>query len=50
MVTTLEMQNLGKKELKMKASTIEYKREKRISGIEDTLEDIDTIVQENSKD
>ena len=33
----------------MQASSTEYKRWKRISGIEDAIEDIDILVKENSR-
>lgn len=47
---TLEMDNLGiDQEWQMKASATEYEIEKRISGIVDTIEDIDTSVKENTK-
>jgi hypothetical protein len=33
----------------MQAKSTEYKREVRISGAEDTIENIDTTIKENSK-
>ena len=33
----------------MQASPTEYKREEKISGAEDTIENIDTTVKQNSK-
>jgi hypothetical protein len=33
----------------MQASPTEYKRKKRVSGAEDTTENIDTTVKENAK-
>ena len=36
-------------ESQMQASPTEYKREKRISGAEDTIENIDTTVKANAK-
>jgi hypothetical protein len=50
MEATLEMENPGKKSGASDASWIEYKRQKRkISGREDTIEDFDTVVKENTK-
>jgi hypothetical protein len=50
-VVTLKMENLGKRSRATDASiTIKIQeREERISGIEDTLEDFDTVVKENIK-
>lgn len=51
METTLEMGNLGKrsgtKDVSIKNVIQEIKE--RIAGIEDTLEDSDTMIKENSK-
>jgi hypothetical protein len=47
----LETENLGKKSGAIDASIkkIEYKRQERISGAEDTIENIDTAIKENTK-
>lgn len=45
MAATPEMEK-PREELQMQALLTEYKR---ISGIEDTIEDIDTMVNENTK-
>jgi hypothetical protein len=49
--TTLEIENLGKRSGVIDASTTNriQEIEKRISGAEDTIENIDTIVKENAK-
>jgi hypothetical protein len=50
METTLELENLGKRSGLIDASiTNRYKIQKRISGQEDTIENIDTTVKENAK-
>ena len=51
MEATLDMENLGKRSGTIDVSiTIKIQEiEERISGIEDTLEDIDTTVKENTK-
>jgi hypothetical protein len=46
--TTLEIENLGKRSGVTDAN-ITNRIAERISGIEDTIEDIDTPVQENTK-
>ena len=50
-VVTLKMENLGKRSGATDASITNkiQEREERISGIEDTLEDFDTVVKENIK-
>ena len=49
--TTLEIENLGMRSEVTNASITNRIQEirERISGIEDNLEDIDTIVKENTK-
>ena len=49
--TTLELENLGKRSGVMDASITNriQEIEERISGAEDTIENIDTIVKENGK-
>jgi hypothetical protein len=49
--TTLEIENLGKRSGVINASITNkiQKTEEKISGAEDTIENIDTIVKENAK-
>jgi predicted nucleic acid-binding Zn-ribbon protein len=49
--TTLELENLGKRSGVIDASITNriQELEKRISGAEDTIENIDTTVKENAK-
>jgi uncharacterized coiled-coil protein SlyX len=49
--TTLEIENLGKKSAVMDTSITNriQKMEERISGTEDTIENIDTTIRENAK-
>jgi uncharacterized coiled-coil protein SlyX len=49
--TTLELENLGKRSGAIDASNTNriQKIEERISGTEDTIENIDTTVKENAK-
>ena len=49
--TTLEIENLGKMSGVINASITNkiQKTEEKISGAEDTIENIDTIVKENAK-
>jgi uncharacterized coiled-coil protein SlyX len=49
--TTLELENLGKRSGVIDANITNriQEIEERISGAEDTLENIDTIVKENTK-
>jgi predicted nucleic acid-binding Zn-ribbon protein len=49
--TTLEMENLGKRSGVIDASITNriHEIEERISGAENTIEDIDTTVKENAK-
>ena len=49
--TTLEIENLGKRSGVIDASITNriQEIEKRISGAEDTIENIDTIMKENAK-
>jgi cell division protein FtsL len=49
--TTLEIENLGKRSRVINLSITNriHEIEERISGAEDTLENIDTIVKENTK-
>ena len=49
--TTLEIENLGKKSGAIDASITNriQKIEERISGAEDTIENIDTTIKENAK-
>jgi hypothetical protein len=49
--TTLEIENLGKRSEIMNASITNriQEIEQRISGAEDTIENIDTTVKENTK-
>ena len=49
--TTLEIENLGKRSGVIDASIINriQDMEERISGTEDTIENIDTIIKENAK-
>jgi predicted nucleic acid-binding Zn-ribbon protein len=48
--TTLEIENLGKKSEAMDASiTNRIKKIKRLSGAQDTIENIDTTIKENAK-
>jgi uncharacterized coiled-coil protein SlyX len=51
METNLEMENLGKRSGVTDVSITNriWETEDRISGVEDTLEEIDTTVKENSK-
>jgi tetrahydromethanopterin S-methyltransferase subunit B len=51
MEATLEMENLGKRSGATDASIISriQEIEERISGVEGTIEDIDSIVKENTK-
>ena len=51
METNLEMENLGKRSGVIDVSITNriWETEDRISGVEDTLEEIDTTVKENSK-
>ena len=50
-VTTLEIENLGKKSGDIDASIINRMQEieERISGTDDTIENIDTTLKENEK-
>ena len=48
--TTLEIENIGKKSGAIDASMTKRIQEKeRISGAEDTIENIDTTIKENAK-
>jgi hypothetical protein len=49
--TTLEIENLGKRSVVIDASIINRIQEtkERISGAEDSIENIDTTVEENAK-
>ena len=46
--TTLELENLGKKSGSIDASRIQ-EMEERISGAEDSIENMDTTIKENAK-
>ena len=50
--TTLEIENLGKKSgaMDVRITNRIQETEERISGAEDTIENIDTIIKENEKD
>lgn len=41
------MENLGKNKLQVQASPTDYKRWKKIIGVEDMIEEIDKLVKEN---
>jgi hypothetical protein len=47
--TTLELENLGKISGVIDASPREYEIEERTSGAEDTIENVDTTVNENAE-
>jgi predicted nucleic acid-binding Zn-ribbon protein len=49
METYLEMENLGKKLTDVSFTNKIQQIEERISGVEDTVEEIDTTVKKNSK-